>query len=84
MVDPREKDIESESEEEEDENTLTADTVTKYQTAADIANKALAKVIAAAVDGAKIIDLCSLGDQAILEGVKGVYAKKKGLAKGEY
>ncbi|KAJ3193109.1 Proliferation-associated protein 2G4 [Irineochytrium annulatum] len=66
----------------EDENALTADNVTKYQTAAEIANKALAKVIAAAVDGATVIDLCKLGDLTIMEGVKPVYAKKKGVMKG--
>ncbi|KAJ3135394.1 Proliferation-associated protein 2G4 [Physocladia obscura] len=64
------------------ENSLIPDTVTKYQTAADIANRALAKVVAASVAGAKVRDLTQLGDATILEGVKAVYAKKKDLAKG--
>ncbi|KAI8854819.1 peptidase M24, structural domain-containing protein, partial [Chytridium lagenaria] len=76
------EDAEEEEETEQDENALNADNVTKYQTAADIANRALAKVIAAAVDGSKVIDLCILGDQAIVEFAKGVYNKKKGMAKG--
>ncbi|KAJ3414259.1 Proliferation-associated protein 2G4 [Chytridiales sp. JEL 0842] len=80
MVDPR--DVDEVEEVEKDENALIPDTVTKYQTAADIANKALAKVIAATVEGAKIIDLCALGDQTILDGVKSVYAKKKDMSKG--
>ncbi|KAJ3195765.1 Proliferation-associated protein 2G4 [Irineochytrium annulatum] len=66
----------------EDENALTADNVTKYQTAAEIANRAITKVIAAAVDGATVIDLCKLGDLTIMEGVKPVFAKKKGVMKG--
>ncbi|KAJ3331286.1 Proliferation-associated protein 2G4 [Blyttiomyces sp. JEL0837] len=82
---PPAEDVEVEDAEkatEENENALTSDTVTKYQTAAEIANRALTTVIAAAADGVKVIDLCKLGDATILEGVKGVYAKKKGLAKG--
>ncbi|KAJ3209192.1 Proliferation-associated protein 2G4 [Dinochytrium kinnereticum] len=78
-----EPEVEDEIEEkEEDENDLTPDNVTKYQTAAEIANRALTKVIAAAVEGAKVIDLCNLGDQTILEGTKAVYAKKKTMMKG--
>ena len=39
--------------------------MTKYKAAAEIANKAIAAVIAAAKDGAKVIDLCRLGDDLI-------------------
>ncbi|KAI9333461.1 peptidase M24, structural domain-containing protein [Obelidium mucronatum] len=67
---------------EENENALVPDTVTKYQTAADIANKALTTVIAALVAGAKVNEVCKLGDAAILEGVKNVYKQKKDLVKG--
>ncbi|KAJ3111687.1 Proliferation-associated protein 2G4 [Phlyctochytrium bullatum] len=80
-VEPEDVDEEVEAKD-ENENALIPDTVTKYQTAADIANRALNKVIAAAVEGAKVIDLCKIGDDAILEASKSVYAKKKGLAKG--
>ncbi|KAJ3062835.1 hypothetical protein HDU99_005086, partial [Rhizoclosmatium hyalinum] len=64
------------------ENELTVETVTKYQTAAEVANKAMNIVVAAAVAGAKVHDLCKLGDKAILDGSKLVYAKKKDLLKG--
>ncbi|KAI8999948.1 peptidase M24, structural domain-containing protein [Gaertneriomyces semiglobifer] len=66
-----------------DENELTSVVVTKYQTAADIANKALKKVLDAIADGAKVTDLCSLGDKTIEDLAKGVYNKGnilKGIA----
>ncbi|KAJ3394472.1 hypothetical protein HDU84_008468, partial [Entophlyctis sp. JEL0112] len=66
------------------ENALVPDTVTKYQTAADIANKALAKVIAACVPGASIHILCKTGDAAILDACNAVYAKKKDVTKGGF
>ncbi|KAJ3279380.1 Proliferation-associated protein 2G4 [Borealophlyctis nickersoniae] len=75
-------DVESEDDEKsQDENELTPNVVTKYQTAAEITNKALAKVVEAAVDGAKVIDLCTLGDRTMEEGAKGVYNKGK-VSKG--
>ncbi|KAJ3042419.1 Proliferation-associated protein 2G4 [Rhizophlyctis rosea] len=81
--DPKPEDVDSdaEAEESQDENELSANNVTKYQAAAEIANKALQKVIAAAVDGAKVIDLCAIGDKAVEDGAKGVYNKGK-VSKG--
>lgn len=70
------------AEPEVDVNELTAAVVTKYQTAGDIANKSLATVIAATVAGAKIIDLCTLGDKSVEELCKGVYEKKGKVPKG--
>ena len=64
------------------ENLLSSDVIDKYKAAADVAQKALAKVIEAAVDGAKVIELCQLGDAAIVDGVKLVFNKKKGMIKG--
>ncbi|KAI9103014.1 peptidase M24, structural domain-containing protein [Phlyctochytrium arcticum] len=61
----------------EDENDLTSNVVTKYQTAADIANRAIRKVIDAIVDGAKVLDLCALGDKTIEEFAEKVYNKGK-------
>ncbi|KAI8593460.1 peptidase M24, structural domain-containing protein [Geranomyces variabilis] len=61
----------------EDENDLSANVVTKYQTAADIANRALKKVVEAAADGAKLVDLCALGDRTIEELAEKVYNKGK-------
>src|SRR5688572_27715445 len=42
--------------------------IAKYKTAADIANKALAAVIAQCVPGKKILELCELGDKTIQVG----------------
>lgn len=64
------------------ENDLTdANIVTKYKTAAGIAQKAMDAVIAAALPNTKILDLCKLGDAFILKETKGVYNKGK-VAKG--
>ncbi|ORX99181.1 putative proliferation-associated 2g4 [Basidiobolus meristosporus CBS 931.73] len=65
----------------EDVTISNPDVVTKYKTAADISNRVLKKVIDAAVDGAKILDICTLGDKLIEEEVKKVYTKGK-LPKG--
>ncbi|KAI9484893.1 peptidase M24, structural domain-containing protein [Zychaea mexicana] len=51
--------------------------MSKYKDAATLANGALDKVIALCVDGAKIMDICIAGDNAIVEATKGVYTKKK-------
>lgn len=37
----------------------------------------LKKVVAAVVDGARVLDICILGDKAIEEGTKAVYTKGK-------
>jgi len=41
-------------------------------------------VIAGCVDGAKVIDLCKLGDKTIEEEAKKVYSNKKSIKKGIY
>ncbi|KAF5828289.1 peptidase M24, structural domain-containing protein [Dunaliella salina] len=71
----------SDSEQETSPNLSNSDVVTKYKAAADICNKAIAKVLAACQEGAKVVDLCQLGDNTITEEVKGIFAKKK-LEKG--
>jgi curved DNA binding protein len=74
--------------EEEDVNAITSQllnkpgNLTKYTSAAEIAQKALTAVIAACVDNAKIIDICKIGDSFILDAVKGLYAKDKTMKKG--
>ncbi|RUP25699.1 hypothetical protein BC936DRAFT_138816 [Jimgerdemannia flammicorona] len=65
------------AESEVDVTVNNVDVVTKYTTAADISNQVLKKVIAAVVDGARVLDICILGDKAIEEGTKGVYNKDK-------
>lgn len=67
----------------EDQSFITNQSIfTKYQTAADICNRAMETVIAGCVDGAKVIDLCKLGDKTIEEEAKKVYNNKKNIKKG--
>ncbi|CDH53178.1 proliferation-associated protein 1 [Lichtheimia corymbifera JMRC:FSU:9682] len=49
--------------------------VAKYKEAAEIANKVLDKVIKLCVEGAKVMDICVAGDDAIVEATKGIYTK---------
>ncbi|CAG8651191.1 12451_t:CDS:2 [Cetraspora pellucida] len=58
------------------------DVVQKYQMAAEISNRVLKLVIESAVDGARILDLCALGDKSIEDGVKNLFAKAKNISKG--
>jgi curved DNA binding protein len=57
------------------------DTLTKYKTAGQIAEKVLAQVSALCVPGAKIVELCEQGDKLIEEEIEKVYRGKK-VAKG--
>lgn len=56
------------------------DVVTKYKEAAVIANGALEKVIAECKQGARVTDLCALGDAFIVESTDKLY-RKGGKAK---
>lgn len=58
-----------------------SDVLTKYKTAAEIVNNALATVVKEAVAGAKIVELCSRGDAIITEAVAKVF-KGKTIEKG--
>jgi curved DNA binding protein len=58
-----------------------SDVVTKYKAAAEITNGALAAVIAALKPGAKIVDICTLGDKHIEEAAAKNFKGKK-LEKG--
>jgi len=62
---------------EEELNASTPEVYEKYRTCGEITNRVLAKVVQAAVPGAKIIDLCVLGDKSIEEGTAAVYNKSK-------
>ncbi|KIH92167.1 methionyl aminopeptidase [Sporothrix brasiliensis 5110] len=53
------------------------DTLTKYKSAAQISEKALAAVSALCVAGAKIVDICEKGDKLIEEELAKVYRGKK-------
>ncbi|EAU85629.2 proliferation-associated 2G4 [Coprinopsis cinerea okayama7 len=49
--------------------------LTKYKTAAEIVHSVTKKLIALAVEGAKVIDLCVEGDKLVEEGTGAVYNK---------
>lgn len=57
------------------------DTLTKYKTAGQIAEKVLAAVAALCKPGAKIVDICEQGDKLLEEEVSKVYRGKK-ITKG--
>lgn len=48
---------------------------THEQTAADIVNNVLKKLVSLAVEGAKVIDLCVEGDKLLEQGTGAVYNK---------
>ncbi|CAJ0861491.1 9323_t:CDS:2, partial [Entrophospora sp. SA101] len=47
----------------------STEVVNKYQMAAEVSNRVLKKMIESAVDGARIIDLCAMGDKLIDDGI---------------
>lgn len=53
------------------------DVITKYKTAGDIANKVIAQVRSATVDGSKVFDLCNKGDELLNEALSKIYNNKK-------
>eukprot|EP00887_Chlorella_sp_A99_P002464 scaffold10.g2464.t1 len=72
---------ESGSEQSEREALSNPDVVTKYKAAAKITNNALAAVAAAVKPGAKVVDLCDLGDKFINDAVSKEF-KGKDIEKG--
>lgn len=62
---------------EEERNASTPEVYEKYRACGEIVNRVLAKLVQEAVPGAKIIDLCVLGDKSIEEGTASVYTKAK-------
>ncbi|KFM27934.1 Proliferation-associated protein A [Auxenochlorella protothecoides] len=74
-------DYSSDSESRENESISNPDVVTKYKAAAKIVNDTLAAVIDAAKPGAKIVDLCTLGDKLITEAAAKEF-KGKDIEKG--
>jgi curved DNA binding protein len=67
----------------EDTNDLSnPDVINKYRTAGEFANFALNEVLKACQVGAKVIDLCKLGDEQILSKTNTVFNKTV-LVKGE-
>jgi curved DNA binding protein len=74
-----EEEVEEEGEAEEDEeaaNDLRNNkVVSKYKEAADVANRALARVVAECQAGRRIAELCALGDKFISDEVAKLYTK---------
>ncbi|XP_065888176.1 proliferation-associated protein 2G4-like [Dysidea avara] len=67
----------------EEEATISEDVVvTKYQMAAEIANRVIKAVASACLDGAVVLDLCEIGDKMILEETQKVFKKEKEMKKG--
>jgi curved DNA binding protein len=71
MDDRMDEDVEVE------EDISNSDVITKYKTAADIANKVLEQVIKECVPEKKIVDICILGDKMIDDLVGSVYKTGK-------
>jgi len=61
----------------EEEQLTNPDVITKYKTAADIANKVLEQIVKDCVADKKIVDLCISGDKLINDLVAGVYKTGK-------
>jgi len=81
-MDPKDEvDDEDDIEEEGEEELPNPDVITKYKTAAEIANKALDVVAKGSLPDKKVVDLCTLGDKTINDLVAGVYKAGK-LEKG--
>ncbi|KAK9840679.1 hypothetical protein WJX84_000358 [Apatococcus fuscideae] len=70
-------DKDSETSEQQEADLSNSDVVTKYKAAADIANGALNEVVKAVKAGAKLGELCVLGDKIVLEAVAKVFKGKK-------
>lgn len=64
------------------EDISNPDVLTKYKKAGEIANAALEKVVALCVEGAKVLDVCSVGDDWITSECGSIYNNKKGMIKG--
>ncbi|KAJ2081608.1 hypothetical protein H4R24_002229 [Coemansia sp. RSA 988] len=65
-----------------DSTIANSNVVSKYKAAAEVSNSAIHKVLSACKEGAKVIDLCKLGDAAIDVGLSTQYTKDKKLNKG--
>jgi curved DNA binding protein len=81
MSSDEDRDTHSSDEEEVDQRLSNSDVVVKYHTAAQIANKVVAKIVSECTPGKKAVELCALGDKMIEEEVKNVFKSAK-LEKG--
>lgn len=67
--------IDTEDEPAAAENILSPPVVTKYQTAGDLASRALAFVLPRCVPGVTVFELCALGNENIVALAKTVFNK---------
>jgi len=77
MSNNKDEEMEEDENTEEEENTLSSDIMTKYKTAAEIANAALTAVIKECTSGKKIIDICLSGDKIITDKLASIFNKTK-------
>ena len=59
-----------------------SDVVEKYKVAAEVANKALAGVVASVAAGKPVVELCTFGDLLITKQCENIYKKNKSMDKG--
>jgi curved DNA binding protein len=76
------KGVESDEESGEVTDLTNPNVITKYQTAAEIANKVLEQVVKECVAGKLIVELCILGDKLIMDAAALVYKSNKKMEKG--
>ena len=62
--------------------TVPTATLDKYKAAAGVVESVVKQLLAKAVEGANILELCQEGDKLVEEGVKPLYNKAKGTPKG--
>ncbi|KIZ00762.1 hypothetical protein MNEG_7198 [Monoraphidium neglectum] len=63
--------------EEQELDLSNSDVVTKYKAAAEICNKAISAAVEASKDGAKVVDVCRIGDDVITKEVQNIFKGKK-------
>jgi len=77
-----EEELEEDEEEEEDTEVTNPNVLNKYRATAEVVNRVIANVVAEIKPGKKIIEICTLGDTQLEEGVKKVYTAQKDMERG--
>lgn len=73
----------AEIEDDEEKHTIEEDiVVTKYKMAGDLINDVLKRLVEKCVPGAKVLELCELGDRLVQEETGKVFKKEKEMKKG--
>ncbi|CAH8540737.1 unnamed protein product [Heterobilharzia americana] len=71
----------SDQESDAEQDVLDDTVVNKYKMAAEVTNAVLLELIGLCVDGARIVELCELGDKRINEKVSQLFKKEKEMKK---